>query len=245
MGWQRPPFGPVRRAVRPALGRTIGGTEAQKVEVLWNCWQNDSQRTLGCMKVTAVMSAPVITIAPEATIKAAARLLVSCGISALPVTDSKKALVGIVSEADLLPIETRPDPRAQAIPMTPTAGTAPRTVADVMTRKVVTVDTDCEVSQAARLMIEAEVKRLPVMDGGRLAGIVSRRDLVKVIARGDEDLQAEVDRRLKELGADSTVTVDGGIATIRLAAGTTGKRLAESVALTVPGILEVRFASTM
>lgn len=194
------------------------------------------------MKVTAVMSAPVITIAPRASIKVAARLLVSCGISALPVTDSKGALVGIVSEADLLPIETRSDPRAQATPIAPTAGSAPRTVADVMTRQIVTVPTDCEVSQAARLMIEAEVKRLPVMDGERLAGIVSRRDLVKVIARGDEDLQAEVDRRLKDIGADGTVTVDGGIATIRTAAGGSDKRLAETVALTVPGILEVRSA---
>ncbi len=189
------------------------------------------------------MSAPVITIAPEASIKVAARLLVSCGISALPVTDSRGALVGIVSEADLIPIETRPDPRAQATPMAPTAGSAPRTVADVMTRKVITVPVDCEVSQAARIMIEADVKRLPVMDGERLAGIVSRRDLVKVIARGDEDLQAEVDRRLKDLGADGTVTVEGGIATIRMGPGSAGKRLAESVALTVPGILEVRFAS--
>ena len=195
------------------------------------------------MKVTSVMSAPVITIAPQASIKAAARLLVSCGISALPVTDAKGALVGIVSEADLIQIETRPDPRAQATPMQATAGSAPRTVADVMTRKVVTVPTDCEVSQAARLMIEAEVKRLPVMDGERLAGIVSRRDLVKVIARGDEDLQAEVGRRLKELGSEGSVTVDGGVATIRIQAGGAGKRLAETVALMVPGIMEVRFAS--
>ena len=195
------------------------------------------------MKVTAVMSAPVITIGPQASIKVAARLLVSCGISALPVTDPKGRLVGIVSEADLLPMEARPDPRAQATPIEPTAGSAPRTVGDVMTRKVLTVATDCEVSQAARLMIEAEVKRLPVMDGERLAGIVSRRDLVKVIARRDEDLQAELDRRLTELGAGGSVAVDGGIATIRIPAGRVDKRLAESVALTVPGILEVRFAA--
>src|SRR5207253_2953665 len=140
------------------------------------------------MKVTAVMSSAVITIDPNSSIKQAARLLVSCGISALPVTDSTGRLVGIVSEADLIPIETRPDPRMQSTPIAPTAGTAPRTVADVMTRKVITVPVDTEVSQAARMMIEAEVKRLPVMDGERLAGIVSRRDLVKVIARRDEDL---------------------------------------------------------
>lgn len=197
------------------------------------------------MKVTTVMSSPVITVAPQASIKEAARLLVSCGISALPVVDSKGELVGIVSEADLLPIETRPDPRTQATPIPPTAGGAPRVVSDVMTKRVLTVAPDAEVSQAARMMIEAEVKRLPVMDGERVVGIVSRRDLIKVIARHDDDLQAELDRRLSDLGLggnQGAVEVEAGIATIRMAAGS-GRRLAESVALTIPGILEVRFAA--
>jgi len=197
------------------------------------------------MRVTSVMSQPVITIAPDASIKDAARLLVSHGISALPVIDGAGRLLGIISEADLIPIETRPDPRTQATPIPPTAGSAPLKVADVMTRRVVTVPTTSEVSQAARVMIEADIKRVPVMQGRRLVGIVSRRDLVKVIARRDEDLEAELERRLKELGLGLTkgsVKVEGGIATIQVEDRDMGRRLAESVALTVPGVLEVRFA---
>jgi len=112
------------------------------------------------MKVSEIMSRPVIAVTPETAIKTAAELLVERAISALPVLDSNGRLLGIVSEADLLPIETRPDPRSQATPLPPTAGSAPQTVADVMTRRVVTVTVDTEVSQAARIMISAGAKRL-------------------------------------------------------------------------------------
>ncbi len=192
------------------------------------------------------MSTPVVSVSPEATIKEAARLLVERRISALPVVDSAGELVGIVSEADLLPMETRPDPRTQATPIPPTAGSAPRHVAEVMTRKVVTVPTDGEVSQAARLMIEADVKRLPVVEGSRVVGIVSRRDLVKVIARQDEDVQEELSRRLADLGLGlgrGAVKVADGVARIRLSDQGPAQRLAESVALTVPGVMEVRFTA--
>lgn len=190
------------------------------------------------------MSRPVITVGPDASVKAAARLLTDHSISALPVVGADGRLVGIVSEADLLPIETRPDPRSQASPLPPSAGTTPVTVGDVMTRTVITVEAGSEVSHAARLMLASDVKRLPVMEDGELAGIVSRRDLVKVIARPDADVQAEVDRRLHETGielARGDLSVRNGVAAIRLANRGPDRRLAESVALSVAGVLEVRF----
>jgi CBS domain-containing protein len=194
------------------------------------------------VKVSEIMSRGVVTVAPEDGVKAAAYLLVDRGISALPVIDKKGRLVGIVSEADLLPIENRPDPRSQATPLLPTAGSAPRTVAEVMTREVVVVTAGTEVSRAARIMLEGSIKRLPVMRGQRLVGIVSRRDLVKVIARRDQDIEREVTRKLHELGIGSSpgaISVLNGVAT--LAAPAANRRLAESVALTVPGVLEVTF----
>ena len=80
------------------------------------------------------------------------------------------------------------------------------------------------------------------MRGQRLVGIVSRRDLVRVIARRDEDIESEVSRKLSELGIASSpgaMSVLDGVATLDAAA--LDRRLAESVALTVPGVLEVRF----
>lgn len=146
------------------------------------------------------MSRPVITLTPDTGVKRAAQLLVELGISALPVVGAKGELVGIVSEADLLPMETRVDPLTQATPLKPTAGSSPKTVEEVMTRDVLTVESTSEVSQAARIMLEAGIKRVPVMHGRELVGILSRRDLVRVIARRDEDIELEMTRKFDELG---------------------------------------------
>jgi CBS-domain-containing membrane protein len=198
------------------------------------------------MKVAEIMSRPAITVKADTGIKEAARLLVELGISALPVVDAYEVLVGIVSEADLLPMETRPDPRSQATPLAPTAGSSPKTVAEVMTRDVLTVSAESEVSQAARIMLDEGVKRVPVVQGRRVVGILSRRDLVKVIARRDEDIEDEIELRLRELGlaiGRGAVSVAAGVVTIRVDAEGSGRGLAESVALTVPGVLEVRLAA--
>lgn len=192
------------------------------------------------------MSQPVITVTPETGIKAAAELLVEHGISALPVVDSTGRLVGIVSEADLISIEARPDPRSQATPLAPTAGSTPRNVAEVMTRDVLVVTTQSEVAQAARAMLNGDVKRVPVMSGRRVVGIVSRRDLVKVIARRDVHIEAEINSRLAEVGlstAESPVTVTSGVVTVPVDYQGAARRLAESVALEVAGVLEVRFVA--
>lgn len=190
------------------------------------------------------MSRQVITVAPDAGVKVAAGFLADRGISALPVIDSKGRLVGIVSEADLLRLETRPDPRTQSTPLPPSVGSTPLTVADVMTKEVLTVSANSEVSQAARIMLDAGIKRLPVMRGRRVVGILSRRDLMKVIARPDDVIASEVVRRLSEAGlgvGTRTVTVAGGVVTVDLDDAGHAGRLTESVVLTVPGVLEVRF----
>ena len=192
------------------------------------------------------MSHPVITATPDTSIKEAARLMVEHGISALPVVDPEGRLAGIVSEADLVPIETRPDPRTQARPLGPSAGTTPVAVRDVMTRRVVTAAADSEVSDAARTMLDARVKRLPVMRGGRVVGVVSRRDMVRVLARDDGEVRAELARRLVGAGFDRAVTsmtVDSGVARIEVGDRPLERRLAESIALEVPGVMEVRFVA--
>jgi CBS domain-containing protein len=196
------------------------------------------------MKVSQIMSRPVVTVTPDTAIKEAAKQLAEHHISALPVVDANDELVGIVSEADLLPLSMRPDPRSQATPQAASAGSEPATVGDIMTRRVVVLPDDSEVSQAARVMIEADVKRVPIVKGRHVIGIVSRSDLIKVIARRDEDLAAEIIERLQEVGlavSEGVVTVSEGIATIRILESGHPRSLAESIALMVPGVLEVRF----
>jgi CBS domain-containing protein len=200
---------------------------------------------LGQMKVTEIMSTPVITASPSTPLKEAARLLVEHGISALPVLDAREELVGIVSEADLLPMQARPDPRSQAAPQRPSAGRSPLTVGEVMTRHVLTLSAATEVSQAARSLLEAGVKRMPVVRGRRVLGIVSRRDLMRVIARRDDSMRLEILRRIRELGlvtVERDLKVELGVVTVALEGNDRVRHLVESMVLTVPGVLEVRFA---
>jgi len=135
------------------------------------------------VKVTEIMSRPVFTASPSTPVKDAAGLLAERGVSALPVLDANGALVGIVSEADLEPVLTRRDPMSSL------------TVGEVMTRPVLTFSANTEVSQAARRLLEAGVKRMPVVRRRRVIGIVSSRDLMRVIASGMPDAPIANQRR--------------------------------------------------
>ena len=189
------------------------------------------------------MTSPAITVTPETHCKDAAALLVRHRISALPVADETGRLVGLVSEADLLPLEATPDPRSAATPLPPRAMPLPRTVDEVMTPEVYTVDEDTDLGTVAQRMLEANVKRFPVLRGDRVVGIVSRHDLVRVIARADEEVEAGVQKLLSDEGMRLTatgVTVHDGVVELSVDGDGPTLRLAEILARSVPGVLDVR-----
>jgi CBS domain-containing protein len=195
------------------------------------------------MRAKDAMTSPAITVTPETHCKEAATLLVRHRISALPVVDAEGHLVGLVSEADLLPMESTPDPRSQATPLPPRLEPLPRRVEDVMSPEVYTVDEDTDLGIVAQRMLEAGVKRFPVMRGDRVVGIVSRHDLVKVIARTDEDVEAGVKRALTDEGMRLTslrVRVRDGVVELVGDGDRQTLRLAEILARSVPGVLDVR-----
>jgi CBS domain-containing protein len=121
------------------------------------------------MRVGEAMTSPAITVGPSTSCKAAG-LLARHRISALPVVDDRSRLLGIVSEADLLPLENTPDPRALATPLAPRREPLPSRVDEVMTREVICVDEDTDLGLAARRMLEAGVRRLPVLRDDRVVG---------------------------------------------------------------------------
>ncbi len=204
-----------------------------------------SPPTLGitAMRAADVMTSPAVTVTPETTVKVAARLMAERHVSGLPVVDGREELVGIVSEADLLRLETETDPRSLSRPAH--TADAPRLIADVMTREVVTVDESTDVGLCVQRMLEAGVKRVPVMRGRVVAGVLSRHDLMTVLARDDAEIQTEVERRLRsEEGISGVVVgVRDGIVTLGGLADPVAMRLAESLARGVPGVLAVRTAA--
>jgi CBS domain-containing protein len=187
------------------------------------------------MRTCDVMSSPVVSVPPDAPLKDVASLLVERRINAVPVVDAGDRLLGIVSEADLLPLETGIGPAPGRV--------AAQTAREVMRRSVYTLTGDTDATAAARLMLRHRLKSVPVVAGERVVGMVARRDLLRLIARSDHDIQADLERRLKEEAQvlqRLAVSVTGGVVTIDAAAGPLVCQLLEGLARTVPGVVEVR-----
>src|SRR6266702_5491066 len=175
---------------------------------LRNC--NDSPM----ITISAVMTRRVVTASPETTFKEAVGLLKRNRVSGLPVVDSTGKLVGVVSEADLLNKAEKREPDAYVLESRrhrlDRSRAAALDVGSAMSRDVTSVRADAPIALAAREMHTRGFKRLPVVDGeGRVVGIVSRSDLLKVFLRSDGELQTEVRRILDHArrtwaGSDST-----------------------------------------
>ncbi|WP_424536428.1 CBS domain-containing protein [Sphaerisporangium viridialbum] len=160
-------------------------------------------------KVRDVMTRKVASVNGSTPFKDVAEVLTAHGVSAVPVVDGEGYVIGVISEADLLCKEEfrqqyygenyRPPLRARLRRRIGRPGAAPKdkaraeTAAELMTAPAITVRAYANVVAAARAMEAHRVKRLPVVDEeGRLEGIVSRHDLLKVFARTDDDIAAEI-----------------------------------------------------
>jgi len=147
-----------------------------------------------------VMSTHPAWVSETASFKEIAAKLREFRVSAFPVLDADRRVIGVVSEADLLVKEAVPDgPNviwgllAGVVHHAARAKAGAVTAADLMTSPAVTIGPDETVEHAARLMHDRKVKRLPVVDaGGQLAGIVSRSDVLAVFDRPDAEIRQEI-----------------------------------------------------
>ncbi|SFF98947.1 CBS domain-containing protein [Streptomyces mirabilis] len=151
--------------------------------------------------VSDVMTHTVAAIGRKANFKEIVQLMEQWKVSALPVLEGEGRVIGVVSEADLLPKEefrdSDPDRSTQLRRLSDLAKAGAVTAEDLMTAPAVTVQANATLAQAARTMAHAKVKRLPVVDDmGLLEGVVSRGDLLKVFLRDDEDIAEEVRREV-------------------------------------------------
>ena len=144
-----------------------------------------------------IMSRNVISVKPDAGIREVAELLYQKGISAVPVIDGAGKLVGIVSEGDLLaPFSAKTRSKrewwlnllAEGERLAPEfieyITTEHHTAADVMSKTLITVEEDTDIGEISDLMLTHKIKRVPVLRGGQVVGIVSRADVVRVMAMG-------------------------------------------------------------
>jgi CBS domain-containing protein len=193
------------------------------------------------------MSNQAITVPLGTTVKSALAVLASAQITSVPVVSASGKLRGIVSEADLIQDAVTADPRLHEIPREDVLLDRHQFVDDVMTTHVLTVGPDSELAEAIELMTSTGVKSVPVVAAnGRVLGVVSRSDVVHMLARADHDLERDVDAALASVGLrDWLVEVNDGTAELVAPARAVDDRgLARVVAGTVPGIVQVHISSS-
>jgi CBS domain-containing protein len=174
--------------------------------------------------VKDVMTTRVVAVRLNATYKEMAARLHEYRVSAFPVLDDDNKVIGVVSEADLLTKEALefsvPGVMAGILHGRERAKADAVTAAELMTKPAVTIGPREPVAKAAKLMYSCKVKRLPVVDDdGRLAGIVSRADLLSVFSRPDEAIRRDIidDVIVGTVLTDParfTVTVKDGVVTV-------------------------------
>jgi len=201
------------------------------------------------VRVSDVMTRQVVTVGPATSVKHAAELMVDRGFAALPVVDDRGALVGIVAEADVLRDRLPADPLLHVRRAGPGAAAPPTLVGAVMTREVRTVEPTWDLSDVARLIVDASLRSVPVLDDQALVGILSRRDVLRALVRTDgsirSDLLALVERYTGEVDSWDVDVADGA-ARIRRTRGVPdggpdveGGAL-RTLALTVGGVVAVQ-----
>jgi len=193
------------------------------------------------MLVRELMSTPAVTVRPDASVKEAARQLTEHGITAMPVVDGAGALVGVISEADVIRDTVLPDQRAHERPVHLADGPYGTRVRDVMSHFPLSVRTDADLAAAAELMTGTAVKSLPVVERGVVVGMISRRDIVAVLARSDQRIEGEVDQLLSSAGLDVSVEVVDGVVVLDGPEETHQQELARVLVGTVQGVVGVRF----
>ena len=147
------------------------------------------------MRAREIMSRPVVTVRTDTRVIDAAAVLASGGFTAAPVLDDDDRLVGIVSEIDLIRGQVLPDPRTGHWGGRQQPG--PSLVGHVMHTNVESLTAGADVADAAAIMADERIRSLPIVDGHRVVGIITRRDVLRAaVARNDRAIGEDVDRAL-------------------------------------------------
>jgi CBS domain-containing protein len=202
------------------------------------------------MRVRDVMTQDVATVAPDTDLKDVAALLVQKRISGVPVVEGER-VVGVVSERDILFKERPSDGLSRSVlawlmdESDLTLKIDARTAREAMTSPPLTIGPARSVADAAAIMLDENVSRLPVVDHGLLVGIVTRHDLVRAFARSDDQIRHEIDTdplvRSYWQGPESyDVAVENGVVTLSGKVGNKEQaQLIEAFVDRVPGVVGI------
>ena len=200
-----------------------------------------SPREPAALSAADIMSVDPVTLRPDMPLRAAAQLLYEADFSGAPVVDDGGELIGVLSEHDLLEKEAHP-----RYGLRPGVAASHRrheasTVGEVCGRRALTIAADTSVHDVARQLIDRQVSRLIVVDGGRVVGVVTRHDILRSLIRPDAELQAAVAAVLTEAGEHEVdSTVEAGVVTLEgKAQRRSGVRSVIGVVADIDGVMRV------
>ncbi|WP_410659270.1 HPP family protein [Amycolatopsis sp. lyj-112] len=193
------------------------------------------------MRARDLMTSPVVTVTTETTAKHAAEILAEHGFTGLPVVDEYDCLVGIVTETDLIRDRFPRDIRSWGHPGERTKpGT---TVAAVMTTPAIGMSAGADLTEVSRVLLDGRIRTMPLVDGSKVVGILTRGDFVRAFAREDTVIAADVRHHLAIYGGPSrwTVAVHDGECRIGDQYGNdTDHHVAKVIAEAIPGVVEAK-----
>lgn len=197
------------------------------------------------MRARDLMSSPVMTVYPWTPVKEAAEILSGHGFTALPVVDEDDRLIGIVTEADLIrrgvPADARSEYRRPAHP-----GAVDTLVGAVMTTPATGMSSGTDVADLCQALVDGRIRAMPIVDGARVVGIVTRGDVVRVLARADDAIATDVRHRLEIYGGHGRWQVevrDGAVRIVDRYDDEADRHVATLLALAVPGVVDADVVS--
>jgi CBS domain-containing protein len=215
------------------------------------------------MKARDVMISPVITVTPQTSVRDVAQLFLERRISGAPVLNDDGKLVGVVSEGDLLHRSEAGTERRRSwwlgllTQKETLAGDYIRehghSVADVMSHRVITASPETSVREIARLLEQNRIKRVPIVEGGELVGIVSRANLIQAVASAPRELEIPPSDQLirerlmadlrkqpwAQLGVINITAADGVVGLWGIVDSETERKALKVAAESIPGVIAV------
>jgi CBS domain-containing protein len=186
------------------------------------------------MKAKDAMTSPPITVGPETPLRDVGSLLSRHRISAVPVVDPEGNLLGLLAERELITAD---------VDAAEGSGSRSTQAGHVMNRNAACVHEDADLHDVARMLVEPDVRRVLVVRDRAVLGVISRRDLVRWVARSDATLTDEVRSLLSDQAqrlARLDVRVEDGVAHLSGVAAADTLALAAKLARTVPGVVDAR-----
>ena len=148
------------------------------------------------LRAREIMSTPVVTVRPETPLKEVAELMAQHRITGVPVVDARGHLVGIISESDFIRKMEGEQHRSLWGSLVEARGKKrelqTQAASELMTTRVIMGDPEMSVRELTRLMSAYDVNRIPIVEEGRVIGIVTRADILRTFVRADTAITEEV-----------------------------------------------------